>query len=194
MKAMGLRRSNPKGQMMITVKIIDREHKEDINIKNEPFKLSGRMVPSYINEKWSYASEPIPEPEIDEMCFPDENYDYDELANNSICVGAYDGDRCIGLAILKHSWNKFLYLYDLKVNGDYRGRHIGAMLIEKSKELALKNGYRGLYTQAQDNNLSACLFYIKNGFVIGGLDTHIYNGTSQEGKKDILFYLYCDSV
>ena len=32
---------------MITTKIIDREHKGDINIPNQPFQLFGRMVPSY---------------------------------------------------------------------------------------------------------------------------------------------------
>lgn len=173
---------------MINLRIIDHEHKADINIKNEPFKLFGRMLPSYINEKWSFEIERFPEAEITEMCFPDENYDYDELAKNHIFVGAYDGDKCIGLAILRHEWHKFLYLYDLKVNADYRGKHIGVRLIEKSREIALDYGYRGLYTQGQDNNLAACLFYIKNGFVIGGLDTGIYTGTSQEGKKDILFY------
>lgn len=174
---------------MISIKIIDCEHKADINLPNQPFKLFGRMIPSYIDEKWSYEVERFPEAEITEMCFPDENYNYDELAKNSIFIGAYDGDKCIGLAILQHEWHKFLYLYDLKVNTDYRGNHIGAMLIEKSKEIALEHGYRGLYTQGQDNNLAACLFYIKNGFAIGGIDTKIYTGTSQEGKKDILFYL-----
>lgn len=63
-------------------------------------------------------------------------------------------------------------------------------MIEKSKDVAVEHGYRGLYTQGQDNNLGACLFYLNNGFVIGGLDTHVYTGTSQEDKKDILFY--CD--
>ena len=43
----------------------------------------------------------------------------------------------------------------------------------------------------QDNNLSACLFYLKNGFRIGGLDTEVYGGTNQEGKADILFYTEC---
>lgn len=174
---------------MITVRIIERDCKSDINIKNEPFLLFGRMIPSYTGEKWSYDTELLPVAEVKEMCFPDENYDYDELAKNSIFIGAYDEDQCIGLAILRHEWHKFLYLYDLKVNADYRGRHIGVMLIQRSKEIALEHGYRGLYTQGQDNNLAACLFYLKNGFVIGGLDTHIYTGTSQEGKRDILFYL-----
>ena len=36
------------------------------------------------------------------------------------------------------------------------------------------------------------VFDLKNGFVIGGLDTHVYVGTSQEGKSDILFYLDAD--
>lgn len=51
------------------------------------------------------------------------------------------------------------------------------------------HNYSGIYTQGQDNNLFACLFYIKTGFHIGGLDTNVYKGTKQEGKADILFYL-----
>ena len=55
--------------------------------------------------------------------------------------------------------------------------------------MASGKGYRGIYTQGQDNNLGACLFYLKCGFAIGGLDTRVYTGTSQEGKRDIIFYL-----
>ena len=173
---------------MITIQIIDETHKEDINIKNEAFPLFGLVLPSYNNGKWDYEIERFSEEDITEMCFPDENYDYDKLSKNSIFVGAYDGSKCIGLAILQHAMMKYMYLYDLKVNKDYRGRHIGKMLIEASKEAAVSQGYRGIYTQGQDNNLGACLFYLKNGFVIGGLDTHVYTGTLQEGKSDILFY------
>lgn len=32
-------------------------------------------------------------------------------------------------------------------------------------------------------------FYLKCGFEIGGLNTHVYRGTSQENKKDIFFYI-----
>ena len=46
-----------------------------------------------------------------------------------------------------------------------------------------------LFRSGQNNNLGACKFYIKAGFRIGGLDTEVYKGTSQEGKADILFYL-----
>ena len=175
---------------MITIKIIDEGNKEDINIPNQPFKLFGKLIPSYCNEKWSYTEERFSEESIDEMCFPDENYDYRELSKSSIFVGAYDGRKCIGLAVLQQAPFKYMYLYDLKVNVEYRGKHVGKLLIEKSKEIAVEQGYNGLYTQGQDNNLGACLFYLRNGFVIGGLDTKVYQGTLQEQKKDIIFY--CD--
>lgn len=174
---------------MISLRIIDREHKADINIPNEPFKLFGRMLPSYTNEKWSCEVERLPEAEITEMCFPDENYDYEKMCKDHIFVGAYDEETCIGLAILRHNWNKYIYLYDLKVNSAYRKQGVGKLLIEKSKEIAHEHGYRGIYTQGQDNNLGACLFYLNNGFHIRGIDTWVYTGTKQEGKTDILFYL-----
>ncbi len=123
------------------------------------------------------------------MCFPDENYDYDKMSKDSTFLGAYDDDRCVGLAIFKEGFFQYFYLYDLKVNRAYRGQGIATVLMEKAKKIALAKGYRGIYTQGQDNNLSACLFYLKSGFRIGGLDTEVYKGTNQEGKADILFYL-----
>lgn len=62
------------------------------------------------------------------------------------------------------------------------------MLMEKAKEVAAAQGYCGIYTQGQDNNPGACLFYLNSGFYIGGLDTNVYRHTKQEGKADILFY------
>ena len=173
---------------MITIKIIDAARKQDIRIPNHPFRLYGRMIPSYEKEKWKYEVEYLPEEDITEMCFPNEEYDYDAMISDSVFVGAYDGDNCIGLAVLQDGFFQYMYLYDLKVDPEYRGQHVGTMLIDKAKEIAQERGYRGLYTQGQDNNLGACLFYIRSGFVIGGLDTQIYKGTSQENKKDIIFY------
>lgn len=173
---------------MITIKLIDVARKGDLNIKNHPFKLFGLMLPSYNNGKWDYTELLFPEENVTEMCFPDENYDYDELSKDCVFVGAYHGERCVGLAILRQAFFKYMYLYDLKVDPDYRGQHIGSMLMEKCKEIAVQQGYCGLYTQGQDNNLGACRFYLKTGFVIGGLDTHVYRGTPQAHKKDILFY------
>lgn len=174
---------------MIDIKIIEREHKADINIPNQPFLLFGRMVPSYTNKEWSYTTETFAD--VETMCFPDENYDYDVMIENSTFIGAYEDNVCIGLAIMQKSYLKYMYLYDLKVNSEYRQKGVAKLLMDKAKEIALTSGYRGIYTQGQDNNLGACLFYIKNGFYIGGFDTNVYKGTKQEGKADIIFYCDC---
>ena len=85
------------------------------------------------------------------MCFPEESYDYDAMCKNSIFIGAYDGDICIGLAIMQHAF--FEYMYDLKVNEEYRRRGIAKRLLDKAEEdvykrqvLSIKNPYAGTIT------------------------------------------------
>ncbi len=174
---------------MIDVRIIGAEHKQDINIPNEPFFLFGRMIPTYVEGQWNYSVEKFDREE--QMCFPDENYSYDDMADNSTFIGAYDNEKCIGLAIMQEGFFRYMYLYDLKVNSAYRKCGVAKALIEKAKIIAEEKGYRGIYTQGQDNNLGACLFYIRTGFYIGGFDSNVYKGTKQEGKSDIIFYLDC---
>ena len=174
---------------MIRISVISAENSRDINIPNEPFPLSGRMIPSLSEGQWRYRIEKAET--VTEMCFPDEHYDYDEMSRECVFLGAYDDDRCVGLAILRQGMFRYMYLEDLKVCREYRGKGIGRALISAAKETAAGSGYRGLYTIGQDNNLDACLFYLACGFRIGGFDNEVYRGTSQEGKADIFFYLSC---
>ena len=115
---------------MIEIKIIDSAHKQDINLPNEPFQLWGRMIPSYENETWHYTVTEYAPQDISEMCFPDEDYDYDGLFKDHVFVGAYDGDRCIGVAILVDDWFKYMYLDDLKVCRSYRKQGVGKALLQ----------------------------------------------------------------
>lgn len=170
----------------ILIRIIDRENASDINIRNEPFKLFGRMLPSYQDGKWNYSI--MENEKIEWDVFPDENYNFEIMKKEYIFIGAYDGSDCIGLAILKHQWNKYIYLHDLKVNSAYRGQHIATKMMDAAYKYAREHGYRGIWTIGQENNLAACLFYVNTGFRIGGLDTDVYNGTNQEGNADIYFY------
>ena len=78
---------------------------------------------------------------------------------------------------------------DLKVAASCRGKGIGKALMDAGLQEASNRNYRGIYLQAQDDNLGACLFYLKCGFQIGGFDNRVYGGTSQAHKADILFYL-----
>lgn len=177
---------------MIEIRIIDEKNCNDIRIPNEPFELIGRVIPSYVDEKWSYRVAYADESERGEMCFPDENYRFDEMKGNSTFLGAYDGDRCIGLLILQDAWLRYAYLYDLKVAREYRRRGVASMLLQRADEVCRSRGYGGIYVVAQDNNVGACLFYLNRGFHIGGLDTNVYKGSNQEGKSDLIFYRDCE--
>ncbi|HJF16795.1 MAG TPA: GNAT family N-acetyltransferase [Globicatella sulfidifaciens] len=61
-------------------------------------------------------------------------------------IGAYDNSRYIGLAIFSKSMFNYLYLDDLKIDIDYRRRHIGNQLIDaglsEAKQLNLHNRSR----------------------------------------------------
>ena len=173
---------------MIEIKVIDAAHSADANIPNEPFLIFGRMIPEYIDGRWSSREIEFPPEKRHEMRFPDEDYKLEEMPDATF-LGAYEDGKCVGVAVLQEAMFKYMYLLDLKVNRDCRGKSIGKRLIERAKQLAAERGYRGIYTQGQDNNLNACRFYLRCGFRIGGLDTDVYKGTSQEGKSDIYFYL-----
>ena len=96
---------------------------------------------------------------------------------------------CIGLAVFKNDFWLYMYVHDLKVKSAARRKGVGKALISAGLAEAKKRGYLGLYLLAQDNNLNACMFYLKAGFQIGGFNNRSYDGTSQEGKADIFFYL-----
>lgn len=170
----------------ILIRQIDEENASDISLKNEPFELFGKMLPSYRDGEWSYAIQKNEKRSSD--LFPQETYDFESMKKEYLFIGAYDGSKCVGLAVLKHEWNQYMYLHDLKVSGAYRGRHIATEMLDAACGYAKEHGYRGVWTIGQDNNLAACLLYVNTGFRIGGLDTEVYVGTRQEGKADIYFY------
>lgn len=173
----------------ITVRRLGPGDRADVCLKNEPFAIWGTMTVTYDGSSWGYSTRELPPEQVTEMTFPDEPYDYDQLQAEAFPVGAYDDrGRCVGLAIFRRDWFRYLYLDDLKVCRDCRRMGVGGALLEEGRRIAREQGCVGVYTIGQHNNLSACLFYLRQGFQIGGLNTRVYDGTAQEGKHDIFFY------
>jgi ribosomal protein S18 acetylase RimI-like enzyme len=170
----------------VEIRRIDRTREADIRLPNEPFPLFGRMIPALRDGVWSHTESLFGQ--VSEMCFPEEGYTLEAMPD-CLFLGAYEGETCVGLAVLQKAMFRYMYLYDLKVCRAARRRGAGSALIREALRLAREAGYRGLYTVGQDNNLAACRFYLRCGFRIGGCDTEVYRGTKQEGKTDILFYL-----
>lgn len=168
----------------IEIRRIDAFCAQDARLPNEPFTIWGRMIPSLSDGKWSYTT--VRCNETSEMCFPEENYDVTN--DDGIFLGAYDGDVCVGMGLFRKDMYRYLYLDDLKVSRACRGKGVGHKLIEAGMKEAKCLGLRGVYTIGQDDNLSACLFYLDCGFEIGGFDNRVYRGTSAEREANIYFY------
>lgn len=151
---------------MIEIKIIDAPNKADVNIPNEKFQEFGRIIPSYDGKKrtWTYELLRFAPENVTETCFPEENYDFDSM-QDSVFLGAYDGDKCVGLAILQPGFFKYMYLYDLKVNKEYRRQHIGRLLIQKSKETAKQKGYSGFILRGRTTTPVLACFILNRAFI-----------------------------
>ena len=168
------------------IKRITEENAGDLRLHNDPFAMPGRLIPELKDGAWRYRTEPFEE--VQTMVFPEEDYEYASVAKDGTAFAAYENGQCVGLIVLKNAFFRYMYVYDLKVSASARRTGAGRALLEAAKQEAIDRGYLGLYLQAQDNNLGACLFYLNNGFVIGGFDNRVYHGTGQQGKADIILY------
>lgn len=171
----------------MNIKLISQHSAEDLNMPNEAFELFGHLEVQRVSQQWAYSIHYSDEK--DWQVFPDDIYEWPKVNADGFALGAYEAEQLIGLAIFQNDWKKYMYLHDLKVTQAHRQKGVAAKLIEKGHELALERGYHGIYTIAQDNNLAACCFYLKQGFLIGGFNDWDYRHTLQAGKADIYFYL-----
>ena len=104
----------------ITVRRIGPDRAGDLRLPNEPFPLRGRLHVHYEDDAFSWAAETWPEDRVTCQTFPEEDYDYEAMKHDHFFVGAYLGERCVGLAIFEKPWNRWLYLSDLKVCREVR--------------------------------------------------------------------------
>lgn len=173
---------------MIDIRLLTEHDEQALALPNEAFSLFGRLKVRYDETGWQSEEERFAPEAVSEMTFPDEHYELATVLNEGFAVGAFAGETCVGLGIFTDDWLKYMYLADLKVVSAYRGQGIAEKLLAFALKAAQQKGYAGLWTIGQDNNLGACRFYLKTGFVIGGLNTRSYTHTQQEGKADVYFY------
>lgn len=163
----------------LTISPLNNDLIEDINITNDYFKLYGRVVPSLQSGKWSYKE--VVFDEARETRFPDDKLDWNQYINqeDKSLFLAYMNTTCIGQIRISKDWNRFCYIENIATKKDYRGSGVGKLLLNKAEEWAKQRKLIGMSLEAQDDNLGACRFYVKQGFILGGVDTlkQSYNPT-----------------
>ena len=86
-------------------------------------------------------------------------------------------------------WNKFAYVEELTVDTEFRGKGVGYALMMRAVEWAKEQGFPGVTLETQDNNVPACKFYEKCGFVLAGFDLYAYRNLDNASEIALYWYL-----
>ena len=167
---------------------VDPQCLADINKANQPFKIIGKIKPVFANGIWTYTEEIYEQSNI--KTYPDDTCDYADYVDNpdKTIFLAYSDTECVGQIVLKRDWNRYAFIEDICVAKSARGQGIGTKLIQKAIEWAKSSDLKGLALETQDNNLLACRFYVKCGFVIGGVNTMLYKNFDND-EFAVFWYL-----
>ena len=167
---------------------INRQNLADINKANQPFRIIGKIKPVFVDGIWTYTEEIYGQSYV--KAYPDDDLDYAAYIDNpdKTIYLAYSGSECIGQIVLRKDWNRYAFIEDICVAQSARGQGVGTGLIQKAVQWAEDSGMKGLALETQDNNLLACRFYAKCGFVIGAVNTMLYRNFDNE-ESAVFWYL-----
>ena len=125
-----------------------------------------------------------------EMCFDITNWRF---------YMAFDGDTPVGAATVAGT-TESLYmlggrddacvLWDIRVADAYKHQGIGQSLFDMAKTGAGNDGYKQMIIECQNNNVTACRFYKKQGALLGKVDAYAYyNEPDVRDEVQFLWYL-----
>lgn len=81
-------------------------------------------------------------------------------------------------------------LWDIRVADGYKHQGIGVRLLEMGKQFARENGYVQMMIECQNNNVTACNFYKKQGAVLGKVDMYAYYAEPEiRDEVQLIWYL-----
>lgn len=88
-----------------------------------------------------------------------------EKEKHDFFIGAFENDEIIGCCVLTPKDNTVIQLRQMTVRKDYRGKNIGAAIVEFAEEVAKENNFSVLMMHARDPVID---FYKKCGYEIEG--------------------------
>lgn len=65
-------------------------------------------------------------------------------------------------------------LWDIRIDPEFRGYGVGSKLFQNAAACAQKRGCLLLKIETQNNNVSACKFYARQGCELGAINRHAY--------------------
>lgn len=166
---------------------MNRFNMKDYSKPNESFVVSGRIIPTFSNNVWNYTVEKFSEPHSKK--YEEEKVDISYIEEKEKVVFLYYVENnCIGRIKICSNWNGYALIEDIAVTKENRKNGVGTALLKAAINWAKENNFCGLMLETQDIYVSACLFYAKNQFVIGSVDTMLYSNLPTANEIAIFWY------
>ncbi len=120
----------------------------------------------------------------EEYDFPDSLYqDHWEKAEAYGVLGL-DGALLACIEVCPEEWSNRLMVTELWVSDEFRRQGIGKRLMDKAKEIALRQNRRAVILETQSCNTDAIGFYLHEGFELIGFDTCCYTN-NDIGRREV---------
>ncbi|WP_448954401.1 GNAT family N-acetyltransferase [Labrys neptuniae] len=113
----------------------------------------------------------------------------DDDDSTLLVAEAADG-RPVAYVALSRGWNNYAVIEDIAVDAAHRGGGVAKRLMDKALAWATNQKLAGVRLETQSNNVGACRFYERYGFVLAGYDRHLYQGLNPGTEEVALFWYY----
>lgn len=173
---------------MLTIESISNSNLHHINKTDTAFTVDSILKIKLSENKFSYEIESV---SPYEKVYGYEKMDYSTFINNKekTVFFAFVDEELAGQIIVTKHWSFYARIEDIRIQKKFRGQGIGSKLIKRAIEWAKAINCIGMVVETQSVNAKACLFYEKNGFVLGGADIFVYKASPLE-KNEILLNWY----
>jgi len=174
--------------MNITLRQMDLQSIHQVDRFNRNSIVNSKLVLHLEDGKLTYSIVPV---EPYEKTLSIEPEDYTTFIDNPqkvIFFADVDGQPAGQIKLIPW-WNKFAYVEELVVDTEFRGKGVGHGLMTLAIEWAKHHNFPGLTLETQDNNVPACKFYEKCGFVLSGFDLYAYRNLSNASEIALYWYL-----
>lgn len=93
-----------------------------------------------------------------------------------------------GYLLLSCAWNGYASIDDLAVDATHRRQGAAAALMDVAADWARGRQLAGLRLETQSNNVAACRFYARQGFMLGGSDRFLYSALHPDTDEVALYW------
>lgn len=113
---------------------------------------------------------------------------------------AFDGEKLVGAMTVAGTTpdsnmlcgrEDACVLWDIRVIDEYKHRGVGQKMLDAGIENAKADGYTQMIIESQNNNVTACNFYRKQGAVLSKIDMYAYY-QEESCRDEVQFIWYLD--